>query len=191
MASWDTRTALPAAPWAQNLHPGCELGLEMLNLVVLGACWSYKRAQGQVEGSAPFPWARGDISEPHKEFNLVVRRMGKPPPHCRPLCPSELYSYTEEPEFGTNRRCFEEDFRTQGTGSGLSTRWRGAAPTQPAPSWWPWSWSCPLRSAGPAVAGAGRGAAEGLRHAPAGWAGGGQQGQEAQGGAGHPVPGAG
>uniref|UniRef100_A0A7M4E3F8 Striatin interacting protein 2 n=1 Tax=Crocodylus porosus TaxID=8502 RepID=A0A7M4E3F8_CROPO len=26
---------------------------------------------------------------------------------------SELYSYTEEPEFVTNRRCFEEDFQTQ------------------------------------------------------------------------------
>uniref|UniRef100_A0A8B9VFY6 Striatin interacting protein 2 n=1 Tax=Anas zonorhyncha TaxID=75864 RepID=A0A8B9VFY6_9AVES len=84
--------------------------------------------QGQVGGSAPFPWARGDISEPHKKFNLGVRRRGKPPPHCRPLCPSELYSYTEEPEFGTNRRCFEEDFHTQGTSSGFNTRWRGAAP---------------------------------------------------------------
>ncbi|KAJ8269741.1 hypothetical protein COCON_G00123480 [Conger conger] len=26
---------------------------------------------------------------------------------------SELYSYTEEPEFGLNRECFEEDFRSQ------------------------------------------------------------------------------
>uniref|UniRef100_A0A8C0F456 Striatin interacting protein 2 n=1 Tax=Bubo bubo TaxID=30461 RepID=A0A8C0F456_BUBBB len=30
----------------------------------------------------------------------------------------ELYSYTEEPELSTNRRCFEEDFHAQGTSSG-------------------------------------------------------------------------
>uniref|UniRef100_A0A452IMW9 Uncharacterized protein n=1 Tax=Gopherus agassizii TaxID=38772 RepID=A0A452IMW9_9SAUR len=43
--------------------------------------------------------------------------------HCDPafkpffLCvssPIELYSYTEEPEFTINRKCFEEDFQTQG-----------------------------------------------------------------------------
>lgn len=56
-----------------------------------------------------------------------------------------------------------------------------------APGWR----SCPSSSAGQEVAGAGQGSAEGLCHAPAGWAGGGQQGQEAQSGTGHPVPGTG
>lgn len=31
--------------------------------------------------------------------------------------PTELYSYTEEPEFALNRDYFEEDFRSHGTES--------------------------------------------------------------------------
>lgn len=47
---------------------------------------------------------------------------GEAPPHpCCSLSPPELYSYTEEPELSLNRRCFEEDFHTQGTSCGLST----------------------------------------------------------------------
>lgn len=33
----------------------------------------------------------------------------------RSLSSTELYSYTEEPEFALNRDCFEEDFRSHGT----------------------------------------------------------------------------
>lgn len=44
--------------------------------------------------------------------------------------PPELYSYTEEPELSHNRRCFEEDFHSQGElwaqhpgpGAGAGTR---------------------------------------------------------------------
>lgn len=38
-------------------------------------------------------------------------------PECDPVLifpVTELYSYTENLEFTTNRRCFEEDFKTQG-----------------------------------------------------------------------------
>lgn len=38
---------------------------------------------------------------------------------CLPA--TELYSYTENLEFTTNRRCFEEDFRTQGGAAYLFT----------------------------------------------------------------------
>lgn len=31
------------------------------------------------------------------------------------MSPTELYSYTEEPEFALNRDYFEEDFRSHGT----------------------------------------------------------------------------
>lgn len=33
---------------------------------------------------------------------------------CSVFPTTELYSYTENLEFTTNRRCFEEDFKTQG-----------------------------------------------------------------------------
>ncbi|KAI6078810.1 Striatin-interacting protein 2 [Aix galericulata] len=87
----------------------------MLNLVALGG---YQVPAGATEGPRDnlraLPHFLGHVgTSQNPTRNLGVRRRGKPPPHCRPLCPSELYSYTEEPEFGTNRRCFEEDFRTQ------------------------------------------------------------------------------
>ncbi|KYO38869.1 hypothetical protein Y1Q_0023524 [Alligator mississippiensis] len=49
---------------------------------------------------------RGSVDYPSLEFEY-----GDTDGYTAEL--SELYSYTEEPEFVTNRRCFEEDFQTQ------------------------------------------------------------------------------
>nr|XP_014346930.1 PREDICTED: striatin-interacting protein 2 [Latimeria chalumnae] len=52
--------------------------------------------------------SEGSVDSPHLEFEY-----GDIDSITAEL--SELYSYTEEPEFGLNRKCFEDDFRTQGT----------------------------------------------------------------------------
>ncbi|XP_019501691.1 PREDICTED: striatin-interacting protein 2 isoform X6 [Hipposideros armiger] len=50
--------------------------------------------------------SEGSVDCPTLEFEY-----GDADVHAAEL--SELYSYTENPEFTTNRRCFEEDFKTQ------------------------------------------------------------------------------
>ncbi|XP_064417269.1 striatin-interacting protein 2 [Latimeria chalumnae] len=50
--------------------------------------------------------SEGSVDSPHLEFEY-----GDIDSITAEL--SELYSYTEEPEFGLNRKCFEDDFRTQ------------------------------------------------------------------------------
>ncbi|XP_026957756.1 striatin-interacting protein 2 isoform X3 [Sagmatias obliquidens] len=50
--------------------------------------------------------SEGSVDCPTLEFEY-----GDTDGHAAEL--SELYSYTEHPEFTTNRRCFEEDFKTQ------------------------------------------------------------------------------
>ncbi|KAF4020296.1 hypothetical protein G4228_012166 [Cervus hanglu yarkandensis] len=50
--------------------------------------------------------SEGSVDCPTLEFEY-----GDADGHAAEL--SELYSYTENPEFTTNRRCFEEDFKTQ------------------------------------------------------------------------------
>ncbi|XP_059789406.1 striatin-interacting protein 2 isoform X4 [Balaenoptera ricei] len=50
--------------------------------------------------------SEGSVDCPTLEFEY-----GDTDGHAAEL--SELYSYTENPEFTTNRRCFEEDFKTQ------------------------------------------------------------------------------
>ncbi|XP_058153329.1 striatin-interacting protein 2 isoform X6 [Dasypus novemcinctus] len=52
--------------------------------------------------------SEGSVDCPTLEFEY-----GDADGHAAEL--SELYSYTENLEFTTNRRCFEEDFKTQGT----------------------------------------------------------------------------
>uniref|UniRef100_H3AC34 Striatin interacting protein 2 n=1 Tax=Latimeria chalumnae TaxID=7897 RepID=H3AC34_LATCH len=56
--------------------------------------------------------SQGSVDSPHLEFEY-----GDIDSITAEL--SELYSYTEEPEFGLNRKCFEDDFRTQA----LSNAW--------------------------------------------------------------------
>ncbi|XP_072508864.1 striatin-interacting protein 2 isoform X5 [Notamacropus eugenii] len=51
--------------------------------------------------------SEGSVDCPNLEFEY-----GDADEHGAEL--SELYSYTENPEFAINRQCFEEDFRTQG-----------------------------------------------------------------------------
>uniref|UniRef100_A0A6I8NHW5 Striatin interacting protein 2 n=1 Tax=Ornithorhynchus anatinus TaxID=9258 RepID=A0A6I8NHW5_ORNAN len=55
--------------------------------------------------------SQGSVDCPNLEFEY-----GDADGHAAEL--SELYSYTENPEFTTNRQCFEEDFRTQVQGKG-------------------------------------------------------------------------
>uniref|UniRef100_A0A6I8NM58 Striatin interacting protein 2 n=1 Tax=Ornithorhynchus anatinus TaxID=9258 RepID=A0A6I8NM58_ORNAN len=55
--------------------------------------------------------SEGSVDCPNLEFEY-----GDADGHAAEL--SELYSYTENPEFTTNRQCFEEDFRTQVQGKG-------------------------------------------------------------------------
>lgn len=73
--------------------------------------------------------------------NLVVLRGVKTLPVTVDPVPAELYSYTEEPELSTNRRCFEEEFCPQGMGSVFSTPWHRAAP-------WPTHRSVPSAARG-------------------------------------------
>ncbi|KAJ7329318.1 hypothetical protein JRQ81_015492 [Phrynocephalus forsythii] len=56
---------------------------------------------------------KGSVDCPNLEFEY-----GDADSHAAEL--SELYSYTEEPEFSLNRKCFEEDFHTQVKDKGWS-----------------------------------------------------------------------
>ncbi|XP_010081424.1 PREDICTED: LOW QUALITY PROTEIN: striatin-interacting protein 2-like, partial [Pterocles gutturalis] len=72
-------------------------------------------ASQNIRGGVPAPAAtpprspQGSVDCPNLEFEY-----GDADGHGAEL--AELYSYTEEPELSTNRRCFEEDFHAQAQG---------------------------------------------------------------------------
>lgn len=64
----------------------------------------------KVLGKAPPLSPRTTFSWPGREFRRLFSHLA-----LVVNLPSELYSYTEEPEFALNRDYFEEDFRSHGT----------------------------------------------------------------------------
>ncbi|KAM6137704.1 LOW QUALITY PROTEIN: adenosylhomocysteinase 3 [Pterocles gutturalis] len=112
---------LPNCPRDGSASQSVNFALALLEAVTKGPVVSVSPQHAEGAGKAErrplrvsHGGAGGSVDCPNLEFEY-----GDADGHGAEL--AELYSYTEEPELSTNRRCFEEDFHAQGTSSGLRT----------------------------------------------------------------------